>query len=106
MGYDEEPQLFPVPYWYVYPGTAYVWWTNTFCAGTGNQGIYYQIDNANALSVEWLLQDNDGRVYHYLASYNASTPGNISFYYFSAGDGGYESSIGVQGLDVNSRAFL
>ena len=73
------------------------------CSGTGNQGIYYQIDNDNSLSVEWLLED-DGTppvVYHYLINYNASTPGLINFYYLSPSGGGSDASIGIQGMDDN-----
>jgi hypothetical protein len=82
-------------------GTAFVWWQFMECIGTGQQGIYYQIDNNNELSVEWLLQDMSGLVYQFIANYNASTPGLINFYYFATGNGGADATIGVQGNDSN-----
>ncbi|MCJ1400231.1 hypothetical protein MMC11_003435 [Xylographa trunciseda] len=95
------PQQFPILA--AFPGTAYVFWQYMQCSGTDNQGIYYQIDNGDSLSVEWLLEDGSTPpiVYQYLINYNASTPGLINFYYFSPVSGGGAATIGVQGMDIN-----
>ncbi|MCJ1436946.1 hypothetical protein MMC27_006329 [Xylographa pallens] len=97
------PQQFPILA--AFPGTAYVFWQYMQCSGTNEQGIYYQIDNGESLSVEWLLEDDSTPpvVYQYLINYNASTPGLINFYYFSPIGGGGAATIGVQGMDVNDN---
>ena len=99
------PQQFPILA--AFPGTAYVFWQYMQCSGQDNQGIYYQIDNGDSLSVEWLLEDDSSPpvVYQYLINYNASTPGLINFYYFSPIDDGEATTIGVQGMDVNGSQF-
>ncbi|MCJ1322306.1 Arginase, catabolizes arginine to ornithine and urea [Xylographa vitiligo] len=97
------PQQFPILA--AFPGTAYVYWQYMQCSGTDNQGIYYQIDNGDTLSVEWLLEDDSTPpvIYQYLINYNASTPGLINFYYFSPIGGGGAATIGVQGMDINDN---
>ena len=68
-------------------------------SGTAPEGIYYQIDNNNELSVEWILEDLDGDVYQYIATYSAIRPGLMNFYYFTTADGGANATIGIQGTD-------
>ena len=70
--------------------------------GQNQRGIYYQVDNSNHLSVEYLLLNGVGALCHVILTYSAQSPGNINFYYFSAGDGGVNSTIGVEGTDSNN----
>ena len=67
--------------------------------GQSQRGIYYQIDNSNHLSLEYNLLDKSGRQSHFIVTYSAQSPGNINFYYLTSGDGGADSTIGVQGQD-------
>lgn len=95
---DNLPPPLSLPTFEVVPGTALPWWEYLACSGTGQQGIYYQIDGTR-LSVEFLLQNLAGLVFHFIVSYESKTPGSVGFYYFSAGDGGANATIGVTGLD-------
>ena len=87
------------------PGTAFPWWH--YMQGTGaDHGIFYQIDAPNLLSVEWLLVDTAGKATHFLASYSSYADGHVNFYYVTDGDGGTNSTIGVQGLDTQNSKPL
>ena len=68
-------------------------------------GIYYQVDGAagsRSLSIEYLLSDENGTSYHVIAVIQEQSPGKLNYFYFSAGDGGANATIGLQGLDLNN----
>ena len=96
-GYLDTPQ--PLYTYSLAPGTAAPWWQYMRSDGQSQRGIYYQIDNSNHLSLEYNLLDSSGRPTHFIVTYATQSPGNINFYYLTAGDGGAESTIGVQGQD-------
>lgn len=73
--------------------------------GQNYRGIYYQIDNNNHLSVEYLLLDGSAQLTHFIVTYSAQSPGNINFYYLTTGDGGANSTTGVQGNDDDGSEF-
>ena len=82
------------------PGSAFPWWH--YMEGvSSDQGIYWQIDKPNLLSIEWLLLDFAGQVTHFIMIYSSDAPGHVSFNYLTDGDMGANSTIGVQGLDAN-----
>lgn len=82
-------------------GTAFAWWQYMYNDGLNGNGIYYQIDNGSRISVEWQMLDEAGNLTHFIVSYIANIPGNITFYFLSNGDGGADSTIGVQGINAN-----
>ena len=87
------------------PGTACVWWEYLQVAQSSQDGIYYQLDGAGgsrSLSVEYLLSDQDGIPYQVIAVMQEQSPGSLSYFYFTDGDGGANATIGVQGLDSNN----
>lgn len=103
---DNPPPPNPLPFGGLNPGTAAVWWQFLqVVTGTSPEGIYYQIDNGSQLSVEWLIEDANGLVYQFIATYNTSSPGQMSLYYFVTGDGGIDATIGIQGQDVNGELW-
>lgn len=74
--------------------------------GQNQRGIYYQIDNSNHLSVEFMLLDRFENLTHFIVTYSSQSVGNINFYYITTGDGGADSTIGVQGQDNNGSETL
>ena len=82
-------------------GTALPWWQYMYRDGNNQKGIYYQIDDGNKMSVEWLLLDGASRPVHFLVAYSTTKPGQMNYYYLSAGDGGGNSTVGAQGTGVN-----
>ncbi|MCJ1310982.1 hypothetical protein MMC25_004651 [Agyrium rufum] len=89
-------------------GTAAVWWEFLQAAPGTQQGIYYQIDGTagsptETLSVEWYLENADGQMSDFIAQYFVSQPGNITYYYFTNGDGGVNATVGVVGNDFNGE---
>lgn len=104
---NSPPPPLALPSTVLLPGTAAVWWQFLqVVTGTFPEGIYYQVDGGNEVSVEWLIEDAQGLVYQFIASYNASAPGQMSFYYFATGDGGSIATIGIQGEDVNASKWI
>ena len=102
-GYVDAPK--PLYAESVPPGTACAWWH--YLQGTSaDHGIFYQIDAPNLLSVEWLLADAEGALTHFLATYSSDAEGRVNFYYVTDGDGGANSTIGVQGLDQQNSEPL
>ena len=96
-GYVDEPQ--PLYSYSLVPGTAIPWWHYMYTDAQRQTGIYYQIDNSNHLSLEYNLIDRAGNPTHFIVTYASQSPGSINFYYLTAGDGGANSTIGVQGQD-------
>jgi hypothetical protein len=60
------------------------------------------------LSVEYILMNygdlgtSQPNLYHFILTYDSDAPALFSIYYFTAGDGGANATIGVQGLDSSS----
>ncbi|MCJ1246632.1 hypothetical protein MMC30_003841 [Trapelia coarctata] len=85
------------------PGTAAVWWQYLQVADSPSpEGVWYQIENNNAVYIEWLIEDAKGLVYQFIANYSTGSPGRMGFYYFATGDGGVDATIGIQGEDADS----
>ena len=74
-----------------------------------NQGVFYQNDTTatgQQISVEWLMTDDKGLGYQFIATYNAGLKGQLSVYYFSQGDTGTNSTIGIVGSDPSGSMLL
>ena len=90
-------------------GTAAVWWRYLQIAPGSKQGVYYQNDSTatgQQISIEWLMTDDKGLGYQFIATYNAGLKGQLSVYYFTAGDTGTNSTIGIVGSDPNGSKCL
>jgi hypothetical protein len=74
--------------------------------GSRDSGIYYQIDHGTHLSVEWMLYNSANQLCHWVMVYSTDSVGSVSYYYFSNGDLGSNSTIGVQGIDSSGRKYL
>ena len=71
-----------------------------------NRGIYYQIDSSNHLSIEYNMLDLNQKPTHFIVTYSSQSARSINFYYLTTGDGGANSTIGVQGLDPSGSKRL
>ncbi|MCJ1337166.1 hypothetical protein MMC09_002446 [Bachmanniomyces sp. S44760] len=86
----------------LYAGTACMWWEDLAVNPGLDQGIYYQIDGDNTLSIEFIETvsgDTTGTLFHWIAQYKTTSPGLFDIYYFSDGDTGTDATVGIQGDD-------
>ena len=73
-----------------------------------DQGIYYQIDGDNTLSIEFIETvsgDTTGTLFHWIAQYKTTSPGLFDIYYFSDGDTGTDATVGIQGDDNDGSKY-
>ena len=97
------------------PGVVFPYWEDLVAGNSAEQGIYYQIDNYGSniqLSVEYILTayndlgSSSPTLYQFMLTYDSDAPAVFSLFYFSAGDGGANATIGVQGMDSSSSKYL
>lgn len=92
--------------------TLAAYWEDLIAEGGTQQGVYYQIDNANTatptVTFEFLLANLgiQDQYYHFLVTYNAVNPGAISIYYFVTPDNGAGANIGIQGGSVAGKYHI
>ena len=78
-------------------GTAFVIWEYMYSTGSNQQDIYYRVDGGSQLSVEWLLNDQNDILTHFILAYNSISLGKAQFYCLTDGGTGNYSTIRIQG---------
>ena len=89
--------------------TVFGWWKYMYTNGGGSDGIWWQVNGAGpsqSVSVEWMMWDESGRLSWFTVGYSAARPGRWGLWFWSDGDRGNDSTVGIQGLGAQQRECL